>query len=29
MKKKLIIDTRRLLVEKKLDAEYFAVGIGS
>ena len=29
MKKKLIIDTRRLLVAKKLDAEYFAVGIGS
>jgi len=29
MKKKLIIDTRRLLVKKKLDVEYFAVGIGS
>jgi len=29
MKKKLIVDTRRLLIEKKLDAEYYAVGIGS
>ncbi len=28
MKKRIIIDSRRILLEKKLDAEYYAVGIG-
>jgi UDPglucose 6-dehydrogenase len=28
MKRKLIIDCRRILVNKKLDAEYYALGIG-
>jgi len=28
MKKQLIIDCRRILAEKKLDVEYYAVGIG-
>ena len=28
MRKKLIIDCRRILANKKLDADYYAVGIG-
>jgi hypothetical protein len=28
MKRKLIIDCRRILANKKLDAEYYALGIG-
>jgi len=28
MKKKLIIDSRRLLSEKQLDADYYAIGLG-
>jgi len=28
MKNKIIIDTRRLLTKKKLDAKYYAIGIG-
>ena len=28
MKKKFVIDCRRILVEKKLQAEYHAIGIG-
>ena len=28
MKNKIIIDTRRLLTKKKLDAKYYAVGLG-
>ena len=28
MRKKLIIDCRRILVNKKLDADYYAIGIG-
>ena len=28
MRRKLIIDTRRILSEKNLDAEYFALGLG-
>ena len=28
MKKNLIIDCRRILINKKLDADYFAIGIG-
>ena len=28
MKNKIIIDTRRLLTKKKLDAKYYAIGLG-
>tara|TARA_B100000029_G_scaffold126007_1_gene119641 strand:- start:13 stop:1323 length:1311 start_codon:yes stop_codon:yes gene_type:complete len=28
MKKKLIIDSRRMLAEKQLDADYYAIGLG-
>jgi len=28
MRKRLIIDSRRILLEKKLDVEYYAVGVG-
>jgi len=28
MRKKVVIDCRRILVEKQLDADYFAIGIG-
>jgi len=28
MKKRIIVDTRRLLVNKKLDASYYALGVG-
>ena len=28
MKKKLIIDCRRMLAEKQLDADYYAIGLG-
>ena len=28
MKNKFIIDCRRVLVKKELDAEYYAIGIG-
>jgi len=28
MKKRIIVDTRRLLVNKKLDASYHALGVG-
>jgi UDP-glucose 6-dehydrogenase len=28
MKKKIIIDCRRILAKKELDAEYYALGIG-
>ena len=28
MKKKLIIDCRRLLIDKNINAEYYAIGIG-
>jgi len=29
MKKKLIIDTRRILSRKNLNVEYLAIGLGS
>ena len=29
MRKKVVIDCRRILVEKQLDADYFAIGIGN
>ena len=28
MKKKLVIDCRRMLIGKKLDVDYFAIGLG-
>ena len=28
MRKKVVIDCRRILVEKQLDVDYFAIGIG-
>jgi hypothetical protein len=28
MSKKIIIDCRRVLVKKQLDAEYYAIGVG-
>ena len=28
MTKKFIIDCRRILVKKELDAEYYAIGLG-
>ena len=28
MKKKLIIDCRRMLAEKQLDVDYYAIGLG-
>ena len=28
MKNRIIIDTRRLLTRKKLDAKYYAIGLG-
>ena len=28
MKRKIVIDCRRILVEKQLDVDYFAIGIG-
>ena len=28
MKKKIIIDCRRILAKKELEAEYYAIGIG-
>ena len=28
MKRKIVIDCRRILVGKKLDVDYFAIGVG-
>jgi Predicted UDP-glucose 6-dehydrogenase len=28
MKKKLVIDSRRMLAEKQLDVDYYAIGLG-
>ena len=28
MAKKFVIDCRRMLIHKKLDADYFAIGLG-